>query len=60
MTLAVATPWTFSDQTKVFHSANGMITEERLPDGTVFTRFDASGRPLAGVVADRTALLVRP
>jgi uncharacterized protein YukE len=43
--------WTFPDHTKLFHNAKGELTEERLPDGTVFTKFDPQGRPVAGVVA---------
>jgi uncharacterized protein YukE len=45
--------WTLQDQTTLMHNANGTLVEERLPDGTVYTKFDAQQRPIAGVVAAR-------
>ncbi len=45
--------WTFSDGTQQTREVAGSLVREALPDGSVFTSFDAQGRRTAGILPAR-------
>ncbi|WP_460777409.1 RHS repeat domain-containing protein, partial [Micromonospora polyrhachis] len=43
--------WRYADGTTVTYNNDGNVTHQQLPDGSVFDRFTADGRPTHGVLA---------
>ena len=42
--------WCYDDGSRVVHNAQGAVIRQVLPDGSVYSDFDAHGRPTAAVV----------